>query len=141
MGSIKMTQSTFFQKYFSYEGRLRRSQYWLYHLAQLLAACVVIGILYGIVFAAGESLAVLIAVSVLGIAFYIAYIWSALSVSVRRCHDRDRSGWFVLIGLIPLIGGIWLLIELGFLDGTQGANQFGPSPKGIGTDHIPDIFA
>jgi uncharacterized membrane protein YhaH (DUF805 family) len=47
-------------------------------------------------------------------------------VYIKRFHDRDKTGWWVLIGLIPLIGPLWLLIELGFLKGTDGANRFGP---------------
>ena len=50
----------------------------------------------------------------------------SIIVYIKRFHDRDKSGWWVLIGLIPIIGGIWLLIELGFLKGTPGPNRFGP---------------
>ena len=45
----------------------------------------------------------------------------AIIVHIKRFHDRDKSGWWVLIGLVPIIGAIWLLIELGFLKGTPGA--------------------
>ncbi len=59
----------------------------------------------------------------------IAAIWMKLAVLVKRWHDRDKSGWFVLVTLIPLIGWLWQLIECGFLEGTPGSNRFGPSPK------------
>ncbi len=52
-------------------------------------------------------------------------IWVGLAVSVKRWHDRNKSGWWVLIVLIPIIGGIWALIELGFLPGTEGPNAYG----------------
>ncbi len=52
--------------------------------------------------------------------------------SARSAATTDKSAWFLAIGLIPLIGAIWLFVELGILDGTQGPNRFGPSPKGIG---------
>lgn len=65
--------------------------------------------------------------------FALVATWAKLAVLVKRWHDRDKSGWWVLIGLIPLIGGIWMLIECGFLDGTPGSNKYGPSPKGEGT--------
>ena len=52
-----------------------------------------------------------------------------LAVAVRRLHDQDKSGWWILIGFVPLIGGIWLLV-LYCLDGTPGPNRFGPDPKG-----------
>jgi uncharacterized membrane protein YhaH (DUF805 family) len=51
-----------------------------------------------------------------------------LIVQVKRWHDRDKSGWWVFINLIPCIGGIWALIECGFLKGTTGDNRFGPDP-------------
>ena len=51
-----------------------------------------------------------------------------LLLAIKRCHDRDRSGWFVLVALIPVIGGVWLLVELGFLRGTVGPNRYGPDP-------------
>ena len=64
--------------------------------------------------------------------FALVAIWMKLAVLVKRWHDRDKSGWWMLIGLIPLIGGLWILIECGFLDGTRGSNKYGLSPKGIG---------
>jgi uncharacterized membrane protein YhaH (DUF805 family) len=56
-----------------------------------------------------------------------------LAVAVRRLHDQDKSSWWILIGFVPLIGGIWLLI-LYFTDGTPGPNRFGPDPKERSTD-------
>ena len=53
---------------------------------------------------------------------------AALAVAVRRMHDTDRSGWWMLLGFVPLIG--LALIVLLALEGTQGANQYGPDPKG-----------
>ena len=55
-------------------------------------------------------------------------IWPALAGHVKRFHDRNKSGWWVLIGFVPLIGSIWLLVELGFLSGSPGENDFGPDP-------------
>ena len=48
----------------------------------------------------------------------------SFAVSVRRYHDRDKSGWWMLIALIPYIGAIWQLVELGILEGTEGANRY-----------------
>jgi uncharacterized membrane protein YhaH (DUF805 family) len=117
---------------FSYQGRVRRSHFWL----GLIGAGVVFCVLYGILFsmsgyASGSPNGLVIA---LMLAVDLVWLYVALAIDVKRCHDRDKSGWFVLIGLIPIIGAIWLLVELGFLDGTQGPNRFGPSPKGIGGD-------
>jgi uncharacterized membrane protein YhaH (DUF805 family) len=54
--------------------------------------------------------------------------WPAIAISVKRWHDRDKSGWWVLIVLVPVIGQLWALIDNGFLRGTRGPNRFGPEP-------------
>jgi uncharacterized membrane protein YhaH (DUF805 family) len=58
----------------------------------------------------------------------IAYIWGIICISGKRWHDRGKSAWWILINLIPIVGGIWALIENGFLKGTDGPNQYGPDP-------------
>jgi uncharacterized membrane protein YhaH (DUF805 family) len=55
-------------------------------------------------------------------------LWPAIAIGAKRCHDRAKSGWFLLIFLIPVLGALWLLIELGLLRGTSGPNRFGPDP-------------
>jgi uncharacterized membrane protein YhaH (DUF805 family) len=55
-------------------------------------------------------------------------LWPSICLYAKRWHDRDKSGWWSLILFIPIIGGIWMLVELGFLRGTEGANRFGPDP-------------
>ena len=49
-------------------------------------------------------------------------------INAKRYHDRDRSGWWLLLILIPLLGPLWLIVVLGFLKGTEGENRFGPDP-------------
>jgi uncharacterized membrane protein YhaH (DUF805 family) len=56
----------------------------------------------------------------------IATCWLAIASSVRRLHDRGKSGWYYLVSFIPLVGPIWLIVECGCLRGTTGANQYGP---------------
>jgi uncharacterized membrane protein YhaH (DUF805 family) len=60
----------------------------------------------------------------------IPFIWAAICLYAKRWHDRGKSGWWSLIGLVPIIGGIWMLVECGFLRGTEGPNQYGPDPLG-----------
>jgi len=60
--------------------------------------------------------------------FSLVVIVPAFLVYIKRWHDRDKSGWWMLIVLIPLVGLIWFLVELGFLPGTPGPNRFGPPP-------------
>ena len=64
-------------------------------------------------------------VTPLGYALVVAMNLTALAVGVKRCHDRDRSGWFLFAYFIPVLGQLWLLIELGFMAGTPGRNRFG----------------
>lgn len=60
----------------------------------------------------------------------------ALAVGVKRWHDRNKSAWWILIALIPYIGGIWILIECGCLRGTLGPNRFGGDP----IEEKPDVI-
>jgi uncharacterized membrane protein YhaH (DUF805 family) len=55
-------------------------------------------------------------------------LWPALAVSIKRWHDRDHSGWWVLIALVPVVGWAWMLVANGFLAGTDGPNRYGPPP-------------
>lgn len=63
--------------------------------------------------------------------FCLAVLIPALAVGVRRLHDVGKSGWMMLVGLIPFVGGIWLLV-LYCTDSQYGENQWGPNPKGFG---------
>ena len=63
-------------------------------------------------------------------AYAIAILVPSLAMSVRRLHDTGRSGWFLLLNLIPYIGGI-IIFVFSVLDSQPGANQYGPNPKGL----------
>jgi uncharacterized membrane protein YhaH (DUF805 family) len=56
-------------------------------------------------------------------------LWPTLALLLKRLRDRDHSGWYALIFLIPIVGPIWLLIEMWFMPGTDGPNRFGPDPS------------
>ena len=103
---------------FTHHGRLNRQPYWLACLALTLGALVI------------EEALKLIGLNWIGVLVSIVTIYPSIMLAIKRCHDRDRSGWFVLVGLVPVIGTIWLLVELGFLRGTVGPNRFGPDPLG-----------
>ena len=115
--------------YFSFYGRINRKVYWLNYVLPI-AILDVIG--SGLDMAANTP--------------FIAAVVSpltlvpSLAAGVKRCHDRDRTGWFLLVSLIPIVGGIWLLIELGFLRGTIGPSRFGSDPLG-GTGGYQPIAA
>ncbi len=106
----------------SFDGRITRSAYWLKFVLPYLVIAVVLGILDAILGMQAEG------VGLLGGLFGLAAIWPSIAVGAKRCHDRGRSGWFQLILLIPVVGVIWLLVEVGFLRGTMGENRFGPDP-------------
>ncbi len=59
---------------------------------------------------------------------YLLAFWATIAINVKRWHDRNKSGWWMLIYIIPMIGPLWFFIELGFLPGTDAANRFGPVP-------------
>lgn len=103
----------------SFDGRIGRRDYWVRFNLPYIAIVILLGLLES----AGSEQAPL-----LSFIFIVAASWPSLAVGVKRCHDRDRSGWFLLISLIPVVGSIWLLVELGFLRGTVGPNKFGPDP-------------
>ncbi len=65
----------------------------------------------------------------LGLLWSLIIFIPNLAVAIRRLHDTDRSGWMILLGLIPLVGAIILLVFY-FSEGTRGPNRFGPDPKG-----------
>jgi len=66
--------------------------------------------------------------------YLLAVMIPGLAVSVRRLHDIGKSGWMVLISLIPIVGGIWLLV-LTVTEGTFGENQYGPNPKEVTSEN------
>lgn len=121
--------------FFSFNGRIRRLQWWIGSLIAVVATLAFVFISILILRAVdGGTFPSQVFNSIAGFVFLAAYgalIWSQLAMSVKRLHDRDNSGWWVLLSFVPLLG-IALFVMLGFLDGTQGPNDYGPSPKGIG---------
>ncbi len=121
----------------SAKGRITRKTYWLSALALVAAMLLLSGIAFaaagvtthdGIIsFSTGT--AGTIVVLLVSLAFIPLY-YVALMLAIKRCHDRDRSGWFIFAGLIPFVGAIWYLVETAFLRGTVGPNRFGPDPLG-----------
>jgi uncharacterized membrane protein YhaH (DUF805 family) len=108
--------------YLSPEGRVNRKQWWLW----LVLPITVISILLVFVDMATGRYDPEMGIGLFSGIFALISLIPAIIVYIKRFHDRDKSGWWVLIGLIPIIGAIWLLIELGFLKGTPGPNRFGP---------------
>ena len=122
--------------FFSVKGRIGWQHWWLGNAA-LLAVIGVASVLLAMVF--GTRVAPEVAEvpfeydlgptgGAILIVFIFAYAWSSLALTVKRWHDRDKSGWWVLIVLVPVVGWAWALVDNGFLRGTRGANRFGADP-------------
>jgi len=111
------------KKYAVFDGRARRKEYWFFVLFNIIFA-LVLAFIDGMVGTFDPESGYGVLSGIYGLAVFIP----GIAVSIRRLHDTDRSGWWILICFIPLIGAIWLLV-LFVLDGTAGQNQYGPDPK------------
>ena len=101
---------------FSFDGRITRSTYWVRGILPMTGAT------------AAALFLVMAGVWVLAAPFAPLLMWAGYALNAKRWHDRDKSGWWSLIVLVPYIGALWALVELGFLAGTSGPNRYGPQP-------------
>jgi len=106
------------KKYAVFTGRARREEFWMFFLFNFIAAAI---------FAALDAL---LGVEFLSLLYSLAVLLPTIGVSIRRLHDTGRSGWWILLNLIPLIGFIVLLVFF-VQDSQPGSNEHGPNPKGI----------
>ncbi|MBC7906251.1 MAG: DUF805 domain-containing protein [Rhodospirillaceae bacterium] len=113
---------------FSFKGRVGRSHYWLRFALPVFFASFVAGFIDGFIGGFMDASGGDTWPPVFTILFSLALLWPSLAVGIKRWHDRDKSGWWILISLIPLVGAIWTLVECGFLKGTTGDNRFGADP-------------
>lgn len=105
------------KNYTGFSGRARRTELWMFWLINL-------GVVIGL-----TIVETIIGVpGVLSGLYNLAVLLPSIAVGMRRLHDTDRSGWWLLIAFIPLLGAIVLLIFF-CLEGTSGDNQYGPDPK------------
>lgn len=119
------------QLLFSFEGRVGRKVYWLFALA-VIVLFGVIGAMTGGMAAGVEDPEAAAAAAgrmttVIGL-FGLLAIWPSLAITAKRWHDVDKSAWWILIGLVPAVGGLIALIFNGFVAGTPGPNRFGNPP-------------
>lgn len=104
------------REYFNVDGRARRTEYWMYLLVYL-----------GVLIVAGILDAAL-GVGLIGALVALAHLIPSITVGVRRLHDIDRSGWWLLVALVPLIGWI-IAIYWAVKEGDAGSNRYGANPK------------
>lgn len=106
------------KKYTQFSGRASRKEYWMFVLFNAIVA-IVISIIDGIIFGKNRVLIYI---------YDLAVLLPSLAVLCRRLHDTNRSGWWILINLIPVIGWVWYFVLL-VLDSTPGDNKYGANPK------------
>ncbi|MFD2208070.1 DUF805 domain-containing protein [Kiloniella antarctica] len=107
----------------SSQGRISRSDYWLRYFLPYFVISI---ILTALDFMLG-SYSIEAGAGLLSGVFSLVAIVPSILILIKRWHDRDKSGWWTLIIFVPIIGALWILIECGFLKGTEGPNRFGPS--------------
>lgn len=104
------------RQYADFSGRARRMEYWMFTLISVIISVVI------------AIIDVLLGIGILGWLYVLGVLVPSLAVGARRLHDTGRSGWWQLIGVIPLIGGIVLIVFFA-LDGERQPNVYGPDPK------------
>jgi uncharacterized membrane protein YhaH (DUF805 family) len=115
------------RKYADFHGRARRSEYWFFVLFSAIVS-IVGGILDAIFGFRGWAYGSTGPIQSL---LQLALLLPSLAVGARRLHDTGRSGWWLLIGLVPIVG--WIILLVFFLQDSQAANQHGPNPKAVGS--------
>ena len=114
--------TTVWKKFAQFDGRSRRKEYWMFVLFNTLICCVLY--IPGLIFR--ESSLGLGLLALYGI-YALASLIPSIAVGVRRLHDTNKSGWFMLLCFVPIISLV-LLVFMCF-DGDAGPNQYGPNPK------------
>ena len=122
---------------FSFQGRVNRAKFWLVHLGIFVVEAIVLSLMGGTAAIISGDYEQIIVVSggATGVVWSIVGVlafWISLAAGVKRWHDRNKSGWWMLIIFVPVIGSLWYLIECGFLKGTTGPNTYGPDPLAAG---------
>jgi uncharacterized membrane protein YhaH (DUF805 family) len=117
---------------FGFQGRTNRAKFWLVALAIVVIEFILLAILGGSAAMSADPQQALADIgpvtAIVLLIFGLAATWISIAVGIKRFHDRNKSGVWILIIFVPLIGSLWYLIECGFLRGTPGPNDYGPDP-------------
>ncbi|MEJ2001718.1 MAG: DUF805 domain-containing protein [Maritimibacter sp.] len=140
-----------FSKYVTFSGRAARSEFWWWGLFVMVTNLVLSWVdiaLFGTVETGVGRVSGYTDMPVLSSLFLLATLLPSISVTVRRLHDRDKSGWWYWLFLVPIVGSIVLLVWF-ILEGTRGANSYGPDPldpsgsgdsgEGLTSSSIPSV--
>jgi len=112
------------KQYAVFDGRAGRPEYWWFFLINTIISVILDLVIPG---ATGQ---------VLGAIYALAVLLPSIGVGIRRLHDTNRTGWWLLVSLVPLVGWIWIIVLLA-LAGDDGPNRYGPPP---GTLREPDTI-
>ena len=104
------------RSYAVFEGRAQRKEFWMFLLFNVL-----------VTFALHLIDAVMVHVPLLSVIYSIAILVPYIAVGVRRLHDTDRAGWWLLVSFVPIVGWLIVVVLLA-LEGTRGPNRYGPDP-------------
>lgn len=118
---------TLWRKLFGASGRIRRRDYWLLSIGSGLVITI-LDMIASAILGGAESLYPANPVSVV---LWLLSLWISIALMLKRLHDRNKGPVWIVVFMIPVIGWIWAVVELGFLDGTPGANRYGRSPKSV----------
>ncbi|MFD2915710.1 DUF805 domain-containing protein [Psychroserpens luteus] len=121
------------ENYANFSGRARRKEYWMFVLVQIIISILVLSYASLV----DDFFDTPIVGSVLGI-YFLATLVPWLALNVRRLHDIGKSGTYIFINFIPVIGRIWYIVLVA-TEGEYGLNNYGPDPKGEAFDEIDDI--
>lgn len=104
-----------YKRYADFTGRARRQEYWMFYLFYVIAYILL------------SIIDVVLGVNILTLIFALGSLVPSIAIAARRLHDTNRSGWWQLIALIPILGALVLLYFL-VTKGTEGENRFGSDP-------------
>ncbi|MGN7981379.1 DUF805 domain-containing protein [Burkholderia sp. 22313] len=117
---------------FSFEGRIGRLPWWIYAVAYAVLSAIFDAGSRG---SSGDDLPLLAMLVLFAIA--VVSVWASIAVGVKRLHDIDKSGWWMLLIFVPIVGAIALFVMNGFIAGTPHANRFGAPPSDDRDEAVP----
>ena len=100
-------------------GRISRRAFWLYGVLAMTGLSLLARALLDIARVQPDRVDIVVA---------LLMFWPAVAISAKRWHDRDRSAWWVLVALVPVVGALWMLLDNGFVRGSAGPNRYGDAP-------------
>lgn len=125
---MRQNQETFSDLFFSFEGRINRAKFWLYHV-------LILNTIYLTVYGFGGLIGGEQGLAIGSFIGWMVILWPGLALNIKRCHDFNRPGLFVLLGVIPVVNLFYAAMVL-FIKGTDGPNKYGHDPLQAATSSL-----